>query len=114
LQVLAGQTAGGVITGVDYHDGRGLMPLPQFVSDPATKVHSYTRYSCPETNVDYQGNDNVKMSHIGTWQECGAICIFSTACKFWTWSSSHRCYLKHSDKGVEFQADTISGQRGCM
>jgi len=27
-QVLSGQTAGGVITGVDYHDGMGLMPLP--------------------------------------------------------------------------------------
>ena len=38
FQVLARQTAGGVITGVDYHDGRGLVPLPQFVPDPATKV----------------------------------------------------------------------------
>jgi len=27
-QVLSGQTAGGVITGVDYHDGMGLIPLP--------------------------------------------------------------------------------------
>jgi len=40
LQVLARQTAGGVITGVDYHDGRGLVPLSQFVPDPATKALS--------------------------------------------------------------------------
>jgi len=112
LQVLAGQTAGGVITGVDYHDGRGLMPLAQFVSNASTKVHYY---SCPETNVDFHGNDvDDGLHHIGSWQDCGTICNLNTACKFWTWSSSHRCYLKHSDKGVEFQADTISGQRGCM
>lgn len=54
-QVLSGQTSGGVITGVDYHDGRGLMPLSLKALNPATKIYTIDRQPTPAkpTQVPY-------------------------------------------------------------
>jgi len=106
LQVLARQTAGGVITGVDYHDGRGLVPLSQFVPDPATKA-SFARtswivtdnlncYAAP--NGDYFGADDIEPDPWKTKSDvvtCQQECVKTIDCTGFIWGKrSKNCHLK--------------------
>merc|ERR1719483_211503 len=75
------------------------------------------RYACPETNVDFDGNDFTELHNVGSWKDCGIICNLSTDCKFWSWNANpgyQGCYLKTSDHGLKFVEGIISGQQGCM
>ena len=29
------------------------------------------RYACPETNVDFDGNDFTELHNVGSWKDCG-------------------------------------------
>merc|ERR1712080_72521 len=71
-------------------------------------------YSCPEMNVDMNGNDIEAFKGIETWNECGEICEGSFNCRFWTWTDLHECWLKTSDEGLAHDVKgCISGAKGC-
>ena len=36
-----------------------------------------SRYSCPEVDVDFEGNDIDTVSNVQSWQDCGNTNIFS-------------------------------------
>jgi len=120
--VLARKTAGGVITGVDYHDGRGLVPLPQFVPDPAPKSNhtARTAWACPEYALNMNGHDIETYDNIQSWQECGQLCQDILECQFWSWhvprKDRHpkRCWLKNSDAGARNDLGVISGHYNCI
>merc|ERR1712126_120221 len=72
------------------------------------------RYSCPMLDIDFHGHDLDLFRGIGSWQECGHICLIAPDCKFWTWHSADGvCFIKSSDAGMVTIAGCISGEREC-
>ena len=72
-------------------------------------------FECPEFDLLYGGPDYhfLEIYNVVTWEDCGRICALTTNCNFWSYQYTNKCFLYEDDTGIQYNADYISGERGC-
>jgi len=100
----------------------GVQPAPAAVAIGSARNAAPTQQSlaalckCNDASLfldsfDYHGSDLAAGTVKVDAKACCQACCDNTACKFWTWGKDNsKCWLKHSEDGMERQSNRVAGQ----
>merc|ERR1711936_1225635 len=102
-----------------HSHGSSTPSCPHPTSASLDAPASAASLNCPEMDkYCFSLSGDLAVFVVGSWQECGQLCVEEPACLYWSLLLGSQCELKPScdacDGGICDDPGQISGERGCV